>query len=93
MRGFPHWGVWQQRNTAFGADLVAFLAEGEAGLHPAGAGLDSWTCRASVRLSVLVGVQRAAGTGVFNSAGATAPSSCTACWATLLHPLQAPPAC
>ncbi|KAL4447190.1 hypothetical protein ABPG77_007223 [Micractinium sp. CCAP 211/92] len=31
-RGFPHWGVWQQRNTAFGADLMAFLAEGTPGL-------------------------------------------------------------
>ncbi|PSC72831.1 60S ribosomal export NMD3-like [Micractinium conductrix] len=31
-RGFPHWGLWQQRNTAFGADLIAFLAEGTPGL-------------------------------------------------------------
>ncbi|KAL4443720.1 hypothetical protein ABPG75_011457 [Micractinium tetrahymenae] len=32
VRGFPHWGLWQQRNTAFGADLMAFLAEGTLGL-------------------------------------------------------------
>jgi hypothetical protein len=27
-RGFPHWALWQQRNTAFGADLVAYMLEG-----------------------------------------------------------------
>lgn len=27
-RGFPHWGLWQQRNAGFGRDLMAFLAEG-----------------------------------------------------------------
>lgn len=28
VRGFPHWGLWQQRNAGFGRDLMAFLAEG-----------------------------------------------------------------
>jgi isoamylase len=31
-RGFPHWGVWAQRNAAFGRDLTAFLAEGAPGM-------------------------------------------------------------
>lgn len=38
-RGFPHWGVWQQRNTAFGADLMAFLAEGGTGRGSRGANM------------------------------------------------------
>ena len=25
-RGFPHWGVWLQRNTRFSADLAPFAA-------------------------------------------------------------------
>ena len=25
-RGFPHWGVWLQRNTRFSADLAPFVA-------------------------------------------------------------------
>ena len=28
VRGFPHWGLWQQRDTGFGRDMLAFLAEG-----------------------------------------------------------------
>src|SRR5689334_5244213 len=31
-RGFPHWGLWMQRNTGFGADLMAYLAEGGRGV-------------------------------------------------------------
>ena len=30
VRGVPHWGLWMQRNTAFGANMIAFLAEGGA---------------------------------------------------------------
>jgi pullulanase/glycogen debranching enzyme len=30
--GFPHWGLWQQRNQAFAADMLAFLAEGTPGI-------------------------------------------------------------
>lgn len=26
-RGFPHWGIWQQRNSAFTRDITALLAE------------------------------------------------------------------
>jgi len=26
-RGFPHWGLWQQRNAAFRRDMTAFMAE------------------------------------------------------------------
>ncbi|KAL4532701.1 hypothetical protein Ndes2526A_g08184 [Nannochloris sp. 'desiccata'] len=26
-RGFPHWGIWQQRNSAFTRDVTALLAE------------------------------------------------------------------
>lgn len=25
--GFPHWGVWLERNQAFSRDILAFLAE------------------------------------------------------------------
>lgn len=28
-RGFPHWALWMQRNTGWGADLLAYMAEGE----------------------------------------------------------------
>jgi hypothetical protein len=31
-RGFPHWGLWQQRNAAFPRDLTAFVAEGTPGM-------------------------------------------------------------
>lgn len=27
VRGFPHWGIWQQRNAAFTRDITALLAE------------------------------------------------------------------
>ena len=38
MRGFPHWGLWQQRNAGFGRDVVAWLAEGTPGMLTAVAG-------------------------------------------------------
>jgi pullulanase/glycogen debranching enzyme len=38
VRGFPHWGLWQQRNAGFGRDLMAFLAEDTPGLLTAVAG-------------------------------------------------------
>lgn len=31
-RGFPHWGLWQQRNAAFRRDITAVLAEGTRGM-------------------------------------------------------------
>eukprot|EP00887_Chlorella_sp_A99_P002052 scaffold18.g2052.t1 len=31
VRGFPHWGLWQQRNLGFAADMVAFMVEGTPG--------------------------------------------------------------
>lgn len=38
VRGFPHWGHWMQRNTAFGTDMIAFLADGAPGMLTAVAG-------------------------------------------------------
>jgi hypothetical protein len=29
-RGFPHWATWSERPAGFAADVLRFLAEGEA---------------------------------------------------------------
>jgi glycogen operon protein len=29
-RGFPHWATWSERPAGFAADVIRFLAEGEA---------------------------------------------------------------
>lgn len=31
-RGFPHWGIWAERNKLFTQDLTAYLAHGLPGL-------------------------------------------------------------
>ena len=31
-RGFPHWGLWLERNTRFTTDMLAAIACGEPGL-------------------------------------------------------------
>ena len=31
VRGFPHWGLWLQRNSLFTRDVLAFMLEGGCG--------------------------------------------------------------
>ena len=40
VRGFPHWGVWLQRNTRFSADLAPFAA----GLPASASGVATRCC-------------------------------------------------
>lgn len=42
-RGFPHWGLWQQRNLWFQRDIMAFMAEGKRG-RARGAGTGRERC-------------------------------------------------
>lgn len=39
-RGFPHWGVWLERNTRFSADLAPFVA----GLPATASGMATRCC-------------------------------------------------
>jgi len=34
VRGFPHWGLWRQRNTAFTADLYSYFIDTAASIRP-----------------------------------------------------------
>lgn len=34
VRGFPHWGLWRQRNTAFTADLYSYFINTAASISP-----------------------------------------------------------
>ena len=34
-RGFPHWGIWAERNKAFQRDITSWLAHNQSGLASA----------------------------------------------------------
>jgi hypothetical protein len=34
VRGFPHWGLWRERNTAFTADLYSYFIDTTASIRP-----------------------------------------------------------
>ncbi len=34
-RGFPHWGIWAERNKAFQRDMTSWLAHSQSGLASA----------------------------------------------------------